>query len=99
MVTWKDIYIYIYKSLMRYSLVSWGCRIHQLLLWSGVTPPSPNKCPGDGTKQADGELPVMLELWVMSSTLSLPLLPGPLWPGVVAPDSVLSIGQIELFDI
>ena len=32
----------------------------------------------------------------MQSTPSLSLLPGPLWPGVVAPDMVLSIGQIEL---
>ena len=32
-------------------------------------------------------------LW---STLSLPLLPGLLWPVVVAPDRVLSMGQIEL---
>ena len=28
----------------------------------------------------------MLELWGMWSTPSLPSLPGPLWPGVVAPD-------------
>ena len=28
----------------------------------------------------------MLELWVMRSTPLLPLLPGSLWPGVVAPD-------------
>ena len=28
-------------------------------------------------------------------SLSLPLLPGPLWPGVVVPDRVLSMGQIE----
>ena len=27
---------------------------------------------------------------------SLPLLPGPLWQGAVAPDRVLSMGQIEL---
>ena len=32
----------------------------------------------------------------MQSTPSLPLLPGPLWPGVVAPDRVLSMDQIEL---
>ena len=32
----------------------------------------------------------------MQSTPSLPSLPGPLWPGVVAPDRVLSMGQIEL---
>ena len=38
----------------------------------------------------------MLELWVMRSTPSLPLLPGPVWSEVVAPDRVLSMGQIEL---
>ena len=38
----------------------------------------------------------MLELWVMQSTPSLPSLLGPLCPGVVAPDRVLSMGQIEL---
>ena len=38
----------------------------------------------------------MLELWGMQSTLSLPSLPGPLWSGVVAPDRVLSMGQIKL---
>ena len=31
----------------------------------------------------------------MWNTPSLPLLPGPLWPGVVVPDRVLSMGQIE----
>ena len=31
----------------------------------------------------------------MQSTLSLPLLPGPLYLRVVAPDRVLSMGQIE----
>ena len=41
----------------------------------------------------------MLEVWGMQSTSSLPLLPGPLWPGEVAPDRVLSMGQTELFDI
>ena len=40
----------------------------------------------------------MLELWGIQSTLLWPSLPGPLWPGVVAPDSVLSLGQIELLD-
>ena len=56
--------------------VGWGCRI----------------CPGYDTKQSDGEVPVMLELWRMRSTPSLPLLPGPLWPGMVAPDRALSMG-------
>ena len=32
----------------------------------------------------------------MQSTPSLPSHPGPLRPGVVAPDRVLSMGQIEL---
>ena len=35
----------------------------------------------------------------MQRTPSLPLLPGPVWSGVVAPDWVLSMGQIERFDI
>ena len=38
----------------------------------------------------------MLELWGMQSTTSLPSLSGPLWPGVVAADRVLSMDQIEL---
>ena len=45
-------------------------------------------CPGYDTKQSDGEVSVMMELWGMRSTLSLPLLAGPLGPGMVAPDSV-----------
>ena len=43
-------------------------------------------------KQSDGKVPVMLGLWGMLSTPSLPLLPGPLWPGMVAPDRALSMG-------
>ena len=38
----------------------------------------------------------MLELWEMQSSPSLQLLPGPLWPRVVAPDRVLSMGQNKL---
>ena len=41
----------------------------------------------------------MQELWGMLSTLSLTSLLGPFSLGVVAPDRVLSMGQIELFDI
>ena len=37
------------------------------------------------TKQSDGEVPVMLDLWGMQSTPSLPSLTDLLWPGVVAP--------------
>ena len=38
----------------------------------------------------------MLGLWGMWNTPSLLTILGPLWPGVVAPDRLLSIGQIEL---
>ena len=38
----------------------------------------------------------MLELWGMWSTPSLSSLPGSLWPGVIIPYRVLSMGQIEL---
>ena len=61
----------------------------------GVGPP-PNEWLGYDTKQSDGEVPAMLELWGMWNTPSLPSLPGPLWPGVVAPDRALSMGWIEL---
>ena len=52
----------------------------------------PNECPGYDTEQSDGVVPVLLEFWGMWSTPSLPLLTGLLWPEVVAPDRVLSIG-------
>ena len=44
------------------------------------------------TKLSDGDAPVILELWGMWSTPLLPLLPGPLWPGVLAADRVKSMG-------
>ena len=48
------------------------------------------------TKQSDGDVSVILELWGMLSTTSLPLFPSPLGPGVLAPNKALSMGQIEL---
>ena len=81
-----------------FSWTGWGCRIHQLHLCRGVRP-LPNECLEYDTKQSDGEASVMLELWGMQSTPSVPSLPGPLWPKVVARDRVLFMGQIELFDI
>ena len=54
-----------------------------------------NECPGYDSKQSGGGIPVMLELWEMQSTCSLPSFPGPLWSRVVAPDRVLFMGQIE----
>ena len=62
-------------------LVGWGRAVE-----TPTVRPPPNECPGYDTKQSDGEVPVMLGLWGMWSTTLLPLLPGPLWPGMVAPD-------------
>ena len=56
----------------------------------------PQKCPRYNTKQSDGEVPVMLERWGRWSTPSLPALPDPLWPRVMAPEKDISMGQIEL---
>ena len=53
---------------------------------------SPIECPGYDNKQSDSEAPVILELWGMQSTPSLPSLPGPCWLRVVAPDRVLPMG-------
>ena len=62
-------------------------------------PPAHNECPGDDIKKPDSEPPVMLELYGIRSTPWLPSLPDPLWPGMVAPERVRAIDQIELFDI
>ena len=74
--------------------VGWGCRIHQLLLCRGVRPSQ--WVSWYDTKKSDGEVQVMLEFWGMRNTPSLPLILGPLWLRVVAPDKVLSMVQIEL---
>ena len=58
----------------------------------GLRPPPTNECSGYDTKQSDGEVPVMLGIGGIQSTPSLPLLPGPLWSRVVAPDRALSMG-------
>ena len=76
--------------------VGWGCRKHQLPLSKGVRPPPPTSVLLYDTKQSDGEVPIMLKLWGMQNTTLLSSLPGPLWPGVVVPDRVLFIDQIEL---
>ena len=69
-----------------HGLVGWGCRIHRLH----------NECPKYDTKQSDVEVSVILKLWGMLCTPSLPSLSDPLWPRVVASETVLSMGQIEL---
>ena len=93
------IYIYIYwsnrlelQNTLTAGPVRWGCWIHRLHLCRGVKLSRRLSW----IRQSDGKVPVMLELWGMQSTPLLPLLPGPLWPGVVAPDRVLSMGQIEI---
>ena len=62
-----------------------------------ITPRAPtnNECPGHEIKQPDGEVEVILELWGMWSTLSLPSLPGSFLFEVIAPDTVISMVQIE----
>ena len=78
--------------------IIWSNRIHRLSLCWGVVRP-PNECPRYDTKQSDDEAPVMLELWGMQSTPSLPSLPGPLCSRVVAAVRVPVMGKIEVFDI
>ena len=63
-----------------------GCKIPRLHICRRVKPLS-NGCPGYDTKQSDCEAPVILVY------TSLPSLPGPLCPGVVAPDKFLSMDQ------
>ena len=79
-----------------FSQVGWTCWILRLHLCRGIR--ALNECPKYDIKNSDGEAPA-LELWGMWSTSSLPSLTGPLWLGVVAPDRVLYMGQIEMFDI
>ena len=86
-----QILIHIHNTIVSISAcpISWGCRIHRLHLCREVRTPTTTKCPGYNTKQSDGEVPLTLELWGMQSTPSLPLLPGPLWLGMGAPDRVV----------
>ena len=82
------------------SPVGWSFRIHQLHLCNVIRlRPPPNERPGYDIKQSDDEALVMPELWGMRSNSSLPSLSVPLWLGVVAPDRVISMGLIELFEI
>ena len=60
----------------------------------GVRPPPTPTSALDMTQQSDGEAPVILELWGMQSTPTLPLFPGPLKLGVAAPDRILSMGRL-----
>ena len=77
--------------------VGWGRRIHRLHLRRGEN--FPDKFPEYDIKLSDGDAPLMIELWRMQSTRLLPLFLGPLWPGMVATNRTLYMGQIELFEI
>ena len=62
-----------------------------LQYWNSVTK---YKYPG-----YDIKLHSSFGFWGMLNTVSLPLLSGPLWPGVVVPDRVPSMDQTELFNL
>ena len=66
--------------------VDWGVAVEYTDCFSaeGVRPPQ--WVSWHDSKQSDGEVPMMLKLWGLRSTPSLSSLPGPLWPGMVAPD-------------
>ena len=77
------------KKVIWYSAADWSCKINQLHLCRDVKP-LPNVCPDYDVNQSEDEVPVMLKRSVMLSTPSMPLLPGTLCSGVVAPNRVLS---------
>ena len=64
-----------------------------------VRPLSPNECPRYDIKQSDDEAPALEFGGNVGVSLHCHFLPDLLTSGVVAPDRVLSIDQIELFDI
>ena len=66
--------------------VRWGCRIHWLHFCRGERPPPPTCVLIMTLNNLMVKLPVMLVPWGIRNTPSLPLLPGPLWPSIVAPD-------------
>ena len=80
-------------SVLAYDPVGWIYWIHRLLLWREDG--TPNGLPRYDTKQSDGEARMVSRPWGMRSTPSLPSFQGSLCPGVVAPERVQSIYQIE----
>ena len=63
--------------------------------WGKTPPPTSVSWVLDKTT-SDGDAPV-LELWDCGVPLSLTFLPGSLWPGLIVPHWVPSMGQIEPF--
>ena len=95
--------IYIYIYMYRMESVIWRAILLSRLRLKNTPSVSlqkgktlSNKCPGYNTKQSDGEVPIMLELWGMQSIPLLPSLPFPLWLRVVATDRVLSMRILEV---
>ena len=74
--------------------VDWGCWYTDCISAEGKH--CLNECYGNDTKQSDGEIPVVLELWGIQSIPFLKSPPKPLSAGVVAHDRVLCLGQIQL---
>ena len=81
-----------------YGPVGWDCSIQWLYLYSGVRPAT-NECPWYDIKQSDGEALVMMDIWGIQNIPSLSSFAGQLWLGVVEPDLVLPMGQLELNSI
>ena len=71
------------------SPVSWSSRIHSVSLQRSKPPPQCNECSGYDTKQSDDETPVILGLWGMQGSPSLPLPLGQLLFSEVSPERVL----------
>ena len=90
------IYIYIYlKNQWYYSPLGWSCTIHRLPFCRRLRTTLHSKCPGYYTKLSDGETPGALR------NVKYPFIATPLkytLTGVVVPDRVPSMGEIELSD-
>ena len=78
--------IYIFLYIYIYIFAQSGGAVECTDCFSVEGYPHSSKCPDYDTKQYDGEVPVILELWGMRRTPSLPSLPGKHLFGVVAPD-------------
>ena len=89
----SDIYIYIYTE-TKMDQSAGAAEYNNYISAGGYD--LPNEYPGYDTKQSAGEASVILKLRGVQSTPTLPSLPGPFCPEVVALHRVLSMGQIEL---
>ena len=67
---------------------------HWLQSLLGGRLPLQNEGPIYDTKQSDDKA-LVLKFWRMWRTLSLPLLPGLLWPRMVAPDRVPCLNRTD----